>query len=224
MLERRRVTGNHPARVIAAHPIRWERPATLVLALTANSAATFLGLFAAQALGWATVSALGIAATGAAGALASQGKIHLWAVLVVGTAGAEVGGVAGCWMGHRVAHAGVERGGRFNERRKKALDSGARMEKKWGPLVVFFVPSWVSGALGMRMRQFAVWNVLSAALWTTGAALGSYGVASAISSKSAEHILVPLIIGLAALAAIVAIMRTRRRRQDADRGPLAPGA
>ncbi len=197
----------------------------LVATSTANRATTFLGLFAAQVLSWAGVPALGAAAAGAAGALASQGTVHLWAVLVVGTAGAEVGSLAGWWLGHRVARAGTDRHGRFTDKRKKALDAGGKIEEKWGRLIVFFVPSWVSGALGMPIRQFAIWNLLAAALWNVGAALASYGVASAASNRSAAHILIPLVIGLAALAAIFVILRAfSRRRRHAGQAPVRPGA
>lgn len=169
-------------------------------------------LFFAQALSWAGVPALGAAAAGAAGALASQGTLHLWAVLVVGTLGAEAGAVVGWWLGNHLARAGLDQEpadheGRFAEKRRKALGAGEKVEQKWGRLIVFFVPSWVSGALGMQLRQFMVWNLLAAALWNVGAGLASYGVASAASGKSALHIVVPLVIGVAALAAIYFIVR-----------------
>ena len=93
---------------------------------TASKASTFVILFFAQAASWAGVPALGAAASGAAGALAAQGKLHLWAVLVVGTAGAELGSMAGWWLGHRVARAGLDGHGRFAERRRKALAPARR--------------------------------------------------------------------------------------------------
>jgi membrane-associated protein len=186
---------------------------------TANKAITYVALFTAQALSWAGVPALGAAAAGAAGALASQGTLHLWAVLVAGTAGAEVGAMGGWWIGNRVARVGLDRPpdrkGRFAERREKALEAGEKVEQKWGRLIVFFVPSWVSGALGMRLHQFVVWNLLAALLWNIGAGLAAYGVASAASGKSALHSIVPLAIGVAALAAIYFILRALWRRHRA---------
>jgi membrane-associated protein len=199
---------------------------------TANKASTFVVLFLAQALSWAGVPALGAAAAGAAGALASRGTLHLWAVLVVGTAGAEVGAMVGWWLGNRVARAGLDeqavslaQEGRFAKKRREALDAGEKIEHKWGRLIVFFVPSWVSGALAMRFRQFAVWNLLAALLWNVGASLASYGVASAASGKSALHIIVPLVIGVAALASIYFILRTLlRRRRHRTAEPTVPVA
>lgn len=190
---------------------------------TADKAGTLVILFFAQAASWAGVPAIGAAAAGAAGVLASQGTLHLWAVLVVGTAGAEVGSMAGWWFGNRLARVGLdgEKQGRFADRGRKTLAAGEKVEQKWGRLIVFFVPSWVSGALGMRFRQFVVWNLLAAALWNVGAALASYGVASAASGKSVAHWVVPILIGAGALAVIYFAFRRvhRRRRPAAESSP-----
>jgi len=195
----------------------------LLATSTADKPATFLAVFAAQVLGWAGVPAVGAAAAGAAGALASQGTLHLWAVLVVGTAGAEVGSLGGWWVGNRVARAGLGGEGRFDEKRRKALEAGEKVERKWGRLIVFFVPSWVSGALGMPLRQFAVWNLLAALLWNVGAALAAYGVASAASGHSVSHIVIPLVVAAAAVWVTVTIFRTvRRRHHHSEQTPLTP--
>jgi len=187
-------------------------------------------VFAAQVLGWAGIPAIGAAAAGAAGALASQGTLHLWAVLVVGTAGAEVGSLGGWWLGNRVARAGLGGQGGVAEKRRKALEAGEKVERKWGRLIVFFVPSWVSGALGMPLRQFAFWNLLAALLWNIGASLAAYGVASAASGRSLSHILIPLVVAAAAAWATVRIFRAvgRRHRQSqqtrlASEGQPPPG-
>jgi len=173
---------------------------------------------------WAGVPALGAAAAGAAGALASQGTLHLWAVLVVGTAGAEVGSLGGWWVGNRLARAGLDGEGRFDQKRRKALEAGEKVEQKWGRLIVFFVPSWVSGAMGMRLRQFVVWNLFAALLWNVGAALAAYGVASAASGRSLAHIIIPIVIAVAAFAASVGLVRAFRRHHhsNAEQSPLAP--
>jgi membrane protein DedA with SNARE-associated domain len=109
----------------------------LVLATkTADKPTTFLVLFFGELLSWAGVPALGAAAVGAAGALAHQGTVHLWAVLVIGTLGAEIGGMVGWWLGNRIARAGdLEADGRFAGRRRRALESGSRFagcRARWG--------------------------------------------------------------------------------------------
>jgi membrane-associated protein len=195
--------------------------AVIVATATRDRWTTFLALFVAEALAWAGVPAVGAAALGAAGVLAGQGELHLWAVLVVGTIGAEIGGLVGWQIGNRVARAGLDRPGRVAERRAKALESGEHFAGRWGRLVVFFVPSWVSGALGMPFRQFALWNILAAGLWTLCAGLGAYGVTSAASGKSLLNSLLPILIAVAALATIVATFVYWKRRRTRGQLPAA---
>ena len=192
---------------------RWTITFSLLLATaTADKATTFLGLFAAQMAAWAGIPAIGAAAAGAAGALASQGTLHLWAVLVVGTAGAEVGSLGGWWVGRRIARAGLDGEEGSAGKRRQALAAGEKVEQRWGRLIVFFVPSWVSGALGMSFRQFATWNLLAALLWNVGAALAAYGVASAASGHSFPRVVVPLVVAAAAAWATARMFRAFRRR------------
>ncbi len=178
----------------------------LFAVVTSDRWFTFVALFFGQALSWMGVPALGAATAGAAGALASQGEIHLWAVLVVGSAGSELGSLGGWWLGNRIARAGLEEDGRFATRRRKAVAAGEKVATRWGRLMVFFVPSWVSGALGTPFRQFAAWNLLAVALWMTGASLAAYGIGSAASGGSVAKTAIPLVVGALALAAIAAIL------------------
>jgi membrane protein DedA with SNARE-associated domain len=204
-----------------AHPRGGERAgmvAPLLLAAAHDSATTIAAVFAAETLSWAGVPAIGAAAIGAAGALASQDVVPLWAVIVAGTVGAELGSFAGWWLGLRVSHAGIDAAGGGTGRRAQALATGERFEQRWGPLVVFFVPSWVSGALGMAFRRFAGWNFLAAFLWTLAAGLGAYGIGSAISGDGALRALAPLLVGLAALAAIALLFAHRLRRRSSRTG------
>jgi membrane protein DedA with SNARE-associated domain len=202
-----------------AHPGSPERRAVLALLLasaTADRATTFLAVFLGEALSWAGVPALGAAAVGAAGALASQGVVHLWAVVVIGTLGAELGGFAGWWLGGRMAQASTSGHGRASRRRAQALATGARFAERWGPLMVFFVPSWVSGALALDFRRFAAWNLAAAFLWTLGAGLAAYGIGSAVSGGGLFDSALPMLIAVAALA-VIALLVVRRRRRASER-------
>ncbi len=193
-------------------------PIAVVLLATAteNSATTFVVLFFAEALAWAGVPAIGGAAMATAGVLASQDVLHLWSVLVVGTAGSWVGGLVGWQIGHRTARAGLDREerGRFAARREQALGAGERFERRWGRLMVFFVPSWVSGALGMPFGQFALWNVFAAMLWVLCAGLGAYGIGAAASGSGLLHSLLPILIAAGAAAVLVLLYVRWRRRRD----------
>jgi membrane protein DedA with SNARE-associated domain len=179
----------------------------VVATATRDAWTTFVALFVCQALA--------CAAMGAAGALAQQGKIHLWAVVVVGTLGAELGGLVGWRIGYRAARTGLERGGgRFADRRAHALAAGEQFEARWGRLVVFFVPSWVSGALAMPFRQFAFWNAIVAFLWVLGAGLGAYGILAAANGGGLLKSLAPLLLATAAVAALAYLyLRTRAGRR-----------
>jgi membrane protein DedA with SNARE-associated domain len=215
-----------PARGEARPPGR-RGPSAIVIAALATAVAdrweTFALLFVANALSWAGVPAIGAASMGAAGVLASQGSLHLWAVIVVGTLGSELGGLAGWWIGNRVARAGLDEPGRFAKRRNKALSAGEKVAAKWGRLIVFLVPSWVSGALGTPFRQFAWWNVAAAFLWTLAAGLGAYGLGSAFSGGELKDTLVSLLVAAAAIAAIFALgMHHRRHHQRVKPTPEAP--
>ena len=179
---------------------------------TADKPTTLALLFLAQALSWAGVPALGAAAMVAAGGLASQGVLRLWAVLVVGTLGAEAGSLVGWWIGNRLAPAGGDRSGVLAVRTRRALTAGRRFASRWGRLMVFFVPSWVSGGLGMPLRQFALWNLLAAAAWNVGAGLTAYGVGFAISGRPAVGSVTTIAIGLASLLAMALLFVRRRRR------------
>jgi membrane protein DedA with SNARE-associated domain len=71
--------------------------------------------------------------------------------------------------------------------------------------------------MGMEFGQFARWNLLAAALWTLGASLSAYGVASAVGGDSLLHSALPLIVAVLALVAIAALgLRHHRARRAAS--------
>jgi MYXO-CTERM domain-containing protein len=177
---------------------------------------TFVALFLSQVLSWAGVPALGAAALAAAGVLASQGEIALWAVLVVGTAGAQAGALIGWWLGTRVPRPDPAASGRLATRWRTMLTSGERVASRWGGLIVFFVPAAVSGALGMPLRRFAFWNVFAAAALTLGSGLGAYGVGYTLTGHPAAGT-VAIVIAAGAAVGVAALFLRRRRRTSAGR-------
>jgi membrane protein DedA with SNARE-associated domain len=201
-----------PGTLSSVPPAVHRLTALLVGASMADKPTTLTVLFVSQALSWAGVPALGAAAMAAAGGLASQGVVSLWAVLVVGTIGAAMGGIAGWWIGNRLTPTGGDRSERFDAtRRGRALGAGERFASRWGPLVVFLVPSWVSGALGMPLRRFVVWNLLAAAAWNVGAGTTVYGVGFALSGGSGASSATAIVVGLAALLVVGSLFVRRKR-------------
>jgi undecaprenyl-diphosphatase len=179
---------------------------------------TLLVVFAAQVLGWAGFPAVATSVLAAAGALASQGQIGLWPVLIAGIAGAEVGGAIGWWIGQEFANRPPREGrdGRWAKRSREALRSGRELEQRVGGPMVLFVPSWVSGGLGLGFRRFLAWNLVAGTLWTASSVLGAYGIGSAISNGTFSQTVVPLAIAALALALIVVAFLRRRRHRAAS--------
>jgi membrane protein DedA with SNARE-associated domain len=176
--------------------------ALMLATATADRWSTLLILFVGTALSWVGVPAIGAAAMGAAGVLASQGTLHLWSVLVIGVAAAELGGIAGWWLGRWLAQRPTGHEGRLAAREARALATGHRLEERVGGVMVFFVPSWVSGSLGMSPRRFASWNLVASTLWALATGLGAYGLGSVVSGSTAERWLVPLLVAAAAIGAL----------------------
>lgn len=177
----------------------------------ADRPGTFIVLFLSQVLSWAGVPALGGAALAATGVLASQGEVRLWAVLVFGVAGGQTGGLAGWWIGTRLSSRGSDGGGRLSQRWRSARATGERLADRWGGLIVFFVPAWVAGTLGMPLRRFAAWNVFAVAAWTLGSALSAYGLGATFTGRTAVDGVVPIAVAVCAGLVTVAVFIRRRR-------------
>ena len=116
-------------------------------------------------LAFAGIPGIGTAVVGWAAVLASQGKLDIVAVLVVAAMGAEVGGLAGYSIGDRWGRKLVDRPGRRQAQRRKAVAKGEAIYAKWGRLAVFFTPTLVSGIVKMKYSQFVVWNFVCGAVF-----------------------------------------------------------
>ncbi|HUK71017.1 MAG TPA: hypothetical protein VLW50_20025, partial [Streptosporangiaceae bacterium] len=118
----------------------------------------YVAVFALMTLAFAGIPGVGTAVVGWAAVLASQGKLNIVAVLVVAAMGAEVGGLAGYSIGDRWGRKLVDRPGRRQAQRRKAVARAEAIYAKWGRLAVFFTPTLVSGIVKMKYSQFVVWN------------------------------------------------------------------
>ena len=115
-------------------------------------------LFAGVGVSWIGIPIVGGVALAAAGALAGDGQLNVWLVILVATAGAWTGGYLGYLLGWRAADVLTNHPGRWHQERARALNLGKRFYRRWGPLAVFLTPTWVSGALRMPPRSFLIWN------------------------------------------------------------------
>jgi membrane-associated protein len=124
----------------------------------------------------------------AAAVLASQGKLQIWLVLVIGISSAIIGDNIGYALGRKLGREVLEAPGPFHARRKRLIALGDRFFEKHGPKTVFiarwialvrFVVAWLAGINEMRLRDFFFWNALGAISWGLSFGLVGYFAGSA---------------------------------------------
>lgn len=177
----------------------------------------YLAIFALMALAFAGIPAIGAAVVGWAAVLASQGKLNIFAVLIVATLGAEAGGLAGYSIGDRWGRELLDHPGRRQEGRQKVLDKAAAVYAKWGRLAVFFTSTIVSGILRMKYSQFVVWNFIAGAVYVLSVGSAAYGAGKVSSGEQDGGSLGALVAGLAIAAGCAMLAARYFRRRKARR-------
>ena len=182
----------------------------------------------------------GIAAS-ATGASIVGASLSLPGLLIGGPLFAIGGAQFGHWLGARY-------GRKLFDRPNSRLFKGIYVQKaeqafeKFGPAraVVFarFIPivrtflNPVAGMLGMPTRQFFLWNVVGAILWTDGIVLLGYFLGGVVDATfPIDKYLVPgiaVIILLSILPVLIEYVRDRRRKKNEpettpDDAPLGSG-
>jgi membrane protein DedA with SNARE-associated domain len=171
-----------------------------------------------------------------AAVLASQGKLEIWLVILIGVASAIAGDNLGYLLGRRFGREVLARPGPLWHHRLRAIRAGDKFFARHGPRAVFlarwialvrFAAAWLAGINRMPFRQFFFWNALGGITWgityglvgyfagTAGAGvLARFGIAGAI-------VLLILLIGIPVLR----MVRRRRRalREASDSGPPRRG-
>ena len=179
----------------------------------------------------------GVAASPVAAAIFGEGIQMSLAGLLIG---APICAIVGAQLGHFL---GARYGRRMFDKSDSKLFKREYVEKaeyyfeKFGPakavVLARFIPivrtflNPVAGTLGMPARQFLLWNVVGAILWTDGIILIGYLLAQqiydAIGDKIDHYILpvVALIILISVLPILIEMIRERRakKRSAADPGP-----
>ena len=106
-----------------------------------------------------------------AAVLASQGKLNIWLVIVIGIASAILGDNIGYALGRRLGRDVLEAPGPFHHRRVTMIDAGDRFFARHGAKTVFigrwialirFATAWLAGINDMRFRTFFLWNAFGA--------------------------------------------------------------
>ena len=175
----------------------------------------YLIVFALMALSFAGIPAIGGAVVGWAAVLAGQGKLNIVAVLIVAALGAEAGGLAGYAIGERWGRRFLQRPGRWQERRQRAIAKAEAVYVKWGRLAVFFTSTMISGVLRMKYSRFVVWNFIVGAVYVLSVGPAAYGAGKVSASEQDAGSLGALVAGLAIAAGCAAIAARYYRRRKA---------
>jgi membrane-associated protein len=160
-----------------------------------------------------------------AAVLASQGKLQIWLVLVIGISSAIIGDNLGYLLGRRFGRDVLEsERGPFHHRRVEVIRAGDRFFDKHGPKAVFlarwvalvrFAAAWLAGINEMRFAEFFLWNALGAVTWGLTFGLVGYFAGQA-AADAITQFGVYAFVALAALA-VAAYVLFRRRERGAAR-------
>src|SRR5450755_2050619 len=110
----------------------------------------------------------------AAAVLASQGRLNIVLVIVIGVASAIIGDNIGYLIGRRLGRDVLSAPGPGQQHRIKALEAGDRFYDKHGSKAVFFgrwvalvrvAAAWLAGINHMPFRRFFFWNALGGLTW-----------------------------------------------------------
>lgn len=153
--------------------------------------------------------------------LASQGKLQIWLVILIGVASAIAGDNCGYLLGRRLGREVLEAPGPFHKRRVRLIRAGDRFFERHGPKAVFvarwialvrFAAAWLAGINRMPFKQFFFWNALGGITWGV-----TYGLVGYYGGQAAANVLTSVgIFGAVALVLLVVgglvYLKVRERR------------
>jgi membrane protein DedA with SNARE-associated domain len=156
-----------------------------------------------------------------AAVLASQGKLQIWLVIVIGVASAIIGDNIGYFLGRKIGREVLEAPGPFHKRRTMLIGAGDRFFERHGPKAVFIgrwvalvriAAAWLAGINHMRFRDFFFWNALGGISWgiTFGLA-GYFGGHAAANLITSFGVFAAIGLGVVIVGGLIAL-RVRERR------------
>ena len=179
---------------------------SVVLAVSVALAAIF-GI--SNSLGYLLPAIIGLESMGvpspgetalvAAAILASQGKLQIWLVILIGAASAIVGDNIGYFLGRRVGREVLAARGPFHTHRARALDAGDRFFTRYGGFTVFLgrwialiriATAWLAGINRMPFLHFFLWNAFGGITWAI-----TFGLVGYFGGHAAAHVLSQVGIG-----------------------------
>jgi membrane-associated protein len=179
-----------------------------------SSGVDYAGLFLASLASWSLVPGLGEAALIAAGISAAHHHLSLASVLLVAWAGAGTGATVGWALGLKGGRGLLTAPGPLHSLRLALIARGDRFYERYGPIAVFFTPSWVAGIHDMRWSRFFPASAAATLAWALAVGLGAYFVGPSITDIAADAGLVGgAFFGLLVLVAVLLVWRRRARRR-----------
>jgi membrane-associated protein len=159
-----------------------------------------------------------------AAVLASQGKLQIELVILIGVCSAIVGDNIGYLLGRRLGRDVLEANGPLHEHRLELIETGDRFFAKHGPKAVFlarwialvrFAAAWLAGINHMRFREFFFWNALGGLTWGVTYGLVGYFAGSAAADALSTFGLYAL-GGLLILFFAYLYYHVRKRRRERE--------
>jgi len=203
------------------------------LGAIAVSSAAILGI--SNSLGYLLPAIIGLESMGipspgetalvAAAVLASQGKLEIWLVILIGVCSAIVGDNIGYLCGRRFGRSAFTAPGPFMHHRVRAIRVGDKFFERHGPKAVFvgrwialvrFATAWLAGINRMPFKQFFFWNALGGITWGVTYGLVGYYGGQAAASVLAEAGIVGFAL-LLILSLVIYLVVQRRGRRAAGR-------
>ncbi|MDQ6744922.1 MAG: DedA family protein [Actinomycetota bacterium] len=188
-----------------------------------------LGIGVSSNLGYVLPAIIGLESMGVpspgetalvlAAVLASQHKLQIWLVLVIGIASAILGDNIGYLLGRRFGRELLACRGPFKSHRQRTIAAGDRFFERHGNKAVFLArwvalvrvaAAWLAGINHMRFRDFFFWNALGGITWGT-----TFGLVGYFGGSTAAHFITQF--GLYAAGVLVVVIAgvwlVRRRRE-----------
>jgi membrane protein DedA with SNARE-associated domain len=153
--------------------------------------------------------------------LASQGKLQIWLVILIGVSSAIIGDNIGYLLGRKLGREVLEARGPFHKHRAAAIAAGDRFFARHGNKTVFIgrwialirvATAWLAGINHMPFREFFLWNAFGGITWgVTFGLVGYFGGHAAANVLSTVGLIGAIVLAVA-LVGFLVVMRRRERR------------
>jgi membrane protein DedA with SNARE-associated domain len=156
-----------------------------------------------------------------AAVLASQGKLEIWLVILIGVTSAIVGDNIGYLLGRHFGRDLLEHSGPFHHRRLQVIAAGDNFFARHGPKAVFFArwialvrfaAAWLAGINEMPVGQFFFYNALGGITWGVTFGLVGYFAGSAAADAITKFGVYAAIALAVLLVGGYGFLKTRERR------------